>query len=145
MGRNAQLERLADVFLGGWALAITNQWWLEDPSTVISGTAVGAWLGDSFLRLQAELDGTPTWDFVFGRNDARDEFTALYHDERSVLRVFAVTLDGDDWAMTREDPDFHQRFVGRVEGDRIVSRAEASDDQGATWRKDFDLTFTRTT
>jgi hypothetical protein len=143
MGRNAQLERLAEVFVGDWTLTITNRWWLEDPSTVTSGTAVCAWLGDAFLRLQAELDGEPTWDFVFGRNDARDEFTALYHDERSVLRVFAVTLDGDDWAMTREDPDFHQRFVGRVDGDRLVTRTEASDDQGATWRKDFDLVFTR--
>jgi hypothetical protein len=141
--RNPELERLAQVFAGDWTLTITNQWWLDDPATVTTGTASCGWLGDSFLRLQAELDGKPTWDFVFGRNDAQDEFVALYHDERSVLRVFEVTLDGADWTMSRTDPDFHQRFVGRVEGDRLVSRTEASEDQGSNWRKDFDLIFQR--
>jgi len=47
--------------------------------------------------------------------------------------------------MSPTDPDFHQRLVGRVEGDRIVGRADASEDQGATWRKDFDLVFERVT
>jgi hypothetical protein len=145
MTRNTELERVADIFIGDWALTITNQWWLEDPTTVTSGTATGVWLGESFVRLQAELDGKPTWDFVFGRNDARDQFVALYHDERGVLRVFELTLDDDSWTMSRTDPDFHQRLVGRVEGDRIVSRADASEDGGATWRKDFDLVFERAT
>jgi hypothetical protein len=47
--------------------------------------------------------------------------------------------------LTREDPDFHQRFVGVVsaDGNRIDSHPDASDDQGATWRKDFDLIFER--
>ena len=141
--RNAALERLAAVFAGEWALAITNQWWLDDPTTVTTGHATCSWLGDSFLRLQAEIDGTPAWDFVFGRNDARDQFVALYHDERGVLRVFDVTLDGDDWAFRRADPDMHQTFTGCVEGNRLIARTDASDDQGATWRKDFDLVFER--
>lgn len=67
----------------------------------------------------------------------------LYNDERGVLRVFRLTLDGATWTMHRADPDIHQRFVGRVEGDRMVGRTEASEDQGATWRKDFDLVFQR--
>lgn len=41
------------------------------------------------------------------------------------------------------DPDFHQRLVGRVTPDRIDARFEASEDAGATWRKDFDLIFER--
>lgn len=143
MQRNAELERVAAIFLGAWSLRITNQWWLDDPTTVTSGTAKGEWLGDSFIRLQAEFDGEPTWVFVFGRNDARDEFVALYHDERGVLRVFQVTLDNGNWTMSRTDPDFHQRLVGRVEGDRMVGQADASEDHGATWRKDFDLVFER--
>ena len=144
MERNTELERVAEIFVGDWSLAITNQWWLDDPATVTYGTATCDWLGDSFVRLQAEIDGKPTWDFVFGRNDASDQFVVLYHDERGVLRVFELTVDGADWTMLRTDPDFHQRFVGRVEGDRIVSHTDASEDQGATWRKDFDLIFERT-
>jgi hypothetical protein len=54
-----------------------------------------------------------------------------------------MTLDGGAWAMSRADPDFHQRLVARVEGDRMVGRADASEDHGATWRKDFDLVFER--
>ena len=115
MERNSELERVAQIFVGDWSLTITNQWWLDDPATVTSGTATCDWLGDSFVRLQGEIDGTPTWDFVFGRSDAREEFVVLYHDERGVLRVFELTLDGDNWTMLRTDPDLHQRFVGRVE------------------------------
>ncbi len=46
-------------------------------------------------------------------------------------------------ALTRNDPDFHQRFIGTVEPNRIEGRWEASEDAGATWRKDFDLIFER--
>lgn len=144
MHRNVELERMAEIFLGDWTLTITNQWWLDDPTTVTSGTATCEWLGDSFIRLRAEFGGEPpTWDFVFGRSDARDEFVALYHDERGVLRVFQVTLEAGAWTMSRTDPDFHQRLVGRVEGDRMIGRTEASEDHGSTWRKDFDLVFER--
>jgi len=141
MERNSELERVAGIFVGDWNLTITNQWWLDDPSTVTSGTASGNWLGDSFVCLQAEVDGLPGWEFIFGRSDARDQFIVLYHDERGVLRVFDLILDGDSWVMSRNDPDFHQRLLGRVEGDRMVGQADASEDQGATWRKDFDLIF----
>lgn len=143
MTRNTDLERVAAIFVGNWTLIITNQWWLEDPTTLSNGTAHCEWLGDSFIRLSAEFGGEPTWDFVFGRNDARDEFIVLYHDERGVLRVFELTLDDDSWTMSRADPDFHQRLIGRVEGNRMVGQADASEDQGATWRKDLDLVFER--
>jgi hypothetical protein len=145
MERNTELERVAEIFVGDWALTITNMWWLDEPTTVTSGTATGEWLGDSFVRLRAGLSGVPTWEFVFGRSDARDQFVVLYHDERGVLRVFELTLDDGSWVMSRTDPDFHQRLLGRVEGDRIVAQADASDDQGATWRKDFDMIFERAT
>ena len=144
MQRNAEIERVAEIFVGDWTLEITNQWWLDDPTTVTTGRATGGWLGDAFVRLQAEIDGDPAWDFVFGRSDARDELVALYHDERGVQRVFQVTLDDNGtWTMSRTDPDFHQRLSARVEGDRMVGLTEASDDGGETWRKDFDMIFVR--
>ncbi len=80
---------------------------------------------------------------VIGRSDAQDSFTALYHDERGVCRVFAMTFRDGRWTLEREDPDMFQRFVAEVEPDRIVGRWEASEDQGTTWRKDFDLVFDR--
>lgn len=143
MERNADMQRLADVFVGDWTISLTNQWWLEDPSTVTTGTAKGKWLDDAFVRLKAEIDGKPTWDFVFGRSDANDRFVALYYDERAVLRVFDVTLDDQGWEMSRTDPDMHQKLAARLDGDRMVGDTHASDDAGATWRKDFDLIWER--
>jgi hypothetical protein len=143
MERNTELERVAEVFEGAWVVTITNMWWLEDPTTVTTGTASCDWLGDSFLRLQVEFEGEPTWEIVFGRSDARDQFVVLYHDERGVQRLFDLTLDEDTWVMSRTDPYFHQRLLGRIEGDRMVGEADASDDRGDTWRNDFDLIFER--
>ena len=62
---------------------------------------------------------------------------------RPTSRLFGMTLAGNHWVMLREDPDFYQRFVATIAPDRIDGRWEASDDGGATWRKDFDLIFER--
>lgn len=161
--RNQQLERVANVFVGDWTVAITNQRWLDDNTATTTGMAKGAWLGDAFVELRVWLDGdgdalfgetaieqpddlaTPAMHFVFGRSDAQDRFVALSHDERGVLRVFDLTMDADSWMLHRADPDFHQRLIGRVEGDRILAHPDISEDQGVTWVKDFDMTFQRTT
>ena len=74
---------------------------------------------------------------------AHERYVALYYDDRGTCRVFDMTFDGREWALLREDPDFHQRFVAEVVGDRIAGRWEASEDEGRTWKKDFDLTFER--
>ena len=141
MERNADLQRLAAHFVGDFTITITNQWWVEDPDAVVTGTAHGSWIDDSFVRFKAWLEGKPTWDFVFGRSDANDRFVALYYDERAVLRVFDVTLDDDGWLMRRTDPDMHQTLEAKFDGNRMVGATHASDDAGVTWRKDFDLVF----
>ena len=82
--------------------------------------------------------------FVIGRSDPNDAYAALYHDDRGVCREYAMTFDGGNWTLNREDPDMHRRFVAEVEQDRILGRWEASDDQAQTWHKDFDLTYERT-
>lgn len=54
-----------------------------------------------------------------------------------------MTFAAGAWTLHREDPDFHQRWIATVTPDRIEGRWEASEDAGATWRKDFDLTYVR--
>jgi hypothetical protein len=143
MERNEQLERVAEVFVGQWDLEITNMWW--EPDTVGPGTATVEWIGDSFLHLSAVLDGAPAWEWIFGRSDADDRFVVLYHDERGVMREFTLTIEDDgSWEMTRDDPDFAQKLAARVDGDRMVGDTHAQEEDGS-WRKDFDLTWTRTT
>ena len=140
--RNPALQEL-DELVGTWELTLTNAWFLESMDVEQHGRAVVRWLGDAFLELTAEMEGEPTWHFVFGRSDPQGRSLVLYHDPRPTSRVFELTREDGAWVLHREDPDMHQRFVLRVDGDRIDARTDASDDQGATWRKDFDLFFTR--
>jgi hypothetical protein len=145
--RNDALERL-DVMVGSWQTTMHNAWFLEPPDQEVPGSATVAWLADAFLVFRWTMtgdvgDATSEMVLVLGRSDARDAYTALYHDERGVCRVFAMTFDGSRWTLSREDPDMFQRFIADVTPDRINGRWEASEDEGATWRKDFDLVFDR--
>jgi hypothetical protein len=54
-----------------------------------------------------------------------------------------MTYVDDALTLLREDPDFHQRIVIRIQPDRIDMRADASEDAGQTWRKDLDYIFKR--
>jgi hypothetical protein len=86
------------------------------------------WLGEAFLALEADMEGDPTWHFVFGRSDPTEQRVALCHDPRPTSRVFRVSFAGGEWGMVREDPDFHQRFVATVTSDRIEGRWDAFED-----------------
>ena len=139
--RNEQLAALGETLAGEWDVTMSDAFFLEPPGTEVHGTVTIEWLGEAFLVHHLELEGEST--SVIGRSDARNAFEVLYHDDRGVLRRFAMTWSGSTWTLLREDPDFHQRFVADVEPDVIRGRWEASEDEGATWRKDFDLIFDR--
>jgi hypothetical protein len=141
--RSEALQRIEGL-VGDWTLTMKNAWFIEDPEFVGAGTATIQWLGDAFLEVVGSL-GTEqsTWHWVIGRSDARDQYVMLYYDERGVERLFEMTFGDGEWTLLREDPDFHQRFVGTVSAGRIDGRWEASEDAGKTWRKDFDLTWER--
>ena len=144
--RNTEMAKLGGL-VGGWTTTISDAWFLEPAGTTVPGTTTVEWLGESLLALRSEFGGGrhehSEMSLVIGRSDANNRFFALYQDDRGVCRQFAMTFDGGQWTLTREDPDFHQRFVADVEKDRILGRWEASEDGGRTWRKDFDLTFER--
>ncbi|MFJ8916552.1 hypothetical protein [Amycolatopsis sp. NPDC102389] len=145
--RNEAMRRL-DVLVGSWRTTLSDAWFLEPADQEVPGSATVEWLGESFVVFRWTMgddDGQAASEMVLvlGRSDTRDAYTALYHDERGVCRVFSMTFDGSRWSLNREDPDMFQRFVAEVGPDRIIGRWEASEDQGSTWRKDFDLVFER--
>ncbi len=140
--RNTALQEL-DVLVGEWTLTMSDAWFLEERDTEVHGRAVIEWFGDAFVVMRSEMGGNPVWDLAIGRSDAHDAYTALYHDDRGTSRVFHMAFQNGCWTLLRQDPDFHQRFVGDVGPDRIAGRWEASEDEGRTWRKDFDLVFER--
>jgi hypothetical protein len=145
-----ELMRL-EPLVGNWDVTLTHAWFLDSLDTEIHGAATVEWYADAFLLLRGEFPGrTPeqggsAWWMAFARNDPRDSFVALYHDDRGVSRVFDMTFADGEWTLLRDDPDFHQRIVMRLGDDRLDWRAEASDDAGRTWRKDLDYIFTRRT
>ncbi|PRY30984.1 hypothetical protein [Umezawaea tangerina] len=145
--RSEAMTRL-DVLTGSWRTTLRNAWFLEPADLEVPGSATAEWLSDAFVDFRWTMEGdvggaTSEMVLVLGRNDAQDTYTALYHDERGVCRVFAMTFTDSRWTLLREDPDMHQRFTADLTPTRITGRWEASDDQGRTWRKDFDLIFDR--
>jgi hypothetical protein len=122
---------------------MTDSWFLESPEVRVEGSATIEWLDDAFLMLRSVFDGKPDWEWVIGHSDSEERYVVLYHDGRGVCRVFDMTFADGEWTMDRADPDFHQRFIASVEANRILSRFEASEDEGKTWRKDFDMIFER--
>ncbi|MFI9453782.1 hypothetical protein [Amycolatopsis sp. NPDC052450] len=145
--RNEVMQKL-DVLVGSWRTTLCNAWFLDPADQEVPGSATVEWLGDAFVVLRWTMgDGddkaASEMVLVLGRSDTHDTYTALYHDERGVCRVFAMTFDGTRWHLNRQDPDMHQRFIADVQPDRINARWEASEDHGSTWRKDFDVIFER--
>ena len=131
------------MLIGGWSLTLTNAWFLESLEIEQHGSAIARWLGDAFIELEADLEGQPLWHFAFGRTDANGELVALYHDPRPTSRLFRMTFVEDKLSLLRQDPDFHQRFIATVTPARIDGHWDASDDGGATWRRDFDVILER--
>ena len=140
--KNEALAKLEGL-VGKWDLTMTDAWFLASSDVKVRGTAKIEWLGEAFLYMSSTWEDNSTIDWVIGRSDPHEQLTVLSHDDRGVCRVFAMTLDDAAWLMERADPDFHQRIVGTVSADRIDARTEASEDEGRTWRKDFDLIFER--
>jgi hypothetical protein len=145
--RNEAMERLS-VLVGPWRTTMRNAWFLEPADLEVPGSATGEWLGDAFVVFRWTMEGevgsaTSEMVLVLGRSDTRDAYTALYHDERGVYRVFAMTFDDSQWILSREDPDMFQRFIADLGPHRVEGRWEASEDHGSTWRKDLDLIFER--
>jgi hypothetical protein len=146
--RNEAMEEL-DVLVGSWRTTLRHAWFLEPADREVPGSASGEWLGEAFVVFRWTMHGdvgaaTSEMVLVLGRSDPQDAYTALYHDERGVCRLYAMTFDGSRWVLSREDPDMFQRFSADVGPDRIEGRWEMSEDQGSTWRTDFDLVFERT-
>ena len=119
------------------------------PGTTFHGRASFEWQdGGAFLVMRTEIDEPeiPSAVAVIGSNgDAADgSFVMLYFDERSVSRVYDVTMSGDVMTWQRDDPGFRQRFTLTIEdgGDRMVGRGDMARD-GGDWEDDLALTYVR--
>lgn len=97
-----------------------------------------------YVRIDSKEDDKrfPEGTQLIGGDDARDECTVLYYDERGVRRVYNTSVEGGVWRVWREAPGFNQRYIGRIseDGRSIAGQWEFSED-GKDWKVDFDLNY----
>lgn len=136
--------RLADLapIVGEWQMELSNAAFLPDPQHTVRGRVVISWIEDGGL-IAMRQGGDATW--VIGRDDKSDEYTVLYYDSRGVSRVYQMTLENRVWRIWRNNPEFSQRYEGRISDDynTIISHWAKSTDDGETWNHDFDMKFIR--
>ncbi len=95
-------------------------------------------------RWHVDLPEAPDGVAVIGCDGMRGTYYQLYTDDRDVQRIYQMSLDGAVWKLWREGAPFSQRFTGTFseDGRAIDGRWEIAED-GATWKTDFDLMYTR--
>jgi hypothetical protein len=137
-----------DTLVGEWTVAMR---FVDESLPDMHGRTTFEWMvGEKFLiqRSGADHPAMPSAHSLIGYDEGRGTLLQHYFDSRGVARVYEMTLAGGEWTLSRTKPDFSelgfwQRFSGRVSDEQIVGAWEASRDEGATWDKDFDLTYTR--
>jgi hypothetical protein len=129
--------------VGAWSIDVRHPLL---PGDDIRGLTAFEWLADQHFLLQRthyDHPEMPDAVTVTGIIDGQPEMH--YFDQRGKHRTFAVSLDGDTWRYWNDDPSFAQRFTGELSSDNtaIIGRAERSEDGGATWELDLELTYRR--
>ena len=134
-----------DAYVGRWTVTLTDAWFLDSRDVKVHGAATFEWVDEGFLRfLWTMEDEEQSWTvYLIGYSEPQDRYLTMTYDYRGLSRLFETSVNAGTMTMLREDPDFHQRVTWTVEADRILARPEASEDEGRTWRKDFDLILER--
>ncbi len=131
-------------FIGTWTTVGHHEMM---PGITLHGHTVFEWHeGGAFVRVRSAIDekGIPSAIALIGSDDAVEQFTMLYFDERGVSRQFEVSIAGRVLRWSRTAPGFSQRFVLTmdVSGDTLVGVSSLSKDD-ATWEQDMELTYAR--
>jgi hypothetical protein len=110
------------------------------------------WMGDSGLLVQrwsVPIAEAPDGLAVIGWDDGRGTYLQHYFDDRGVIRLYELSIGRGELRLERTRPDFSplgfsQRFVGTFseDGRRIEGAWHIAEDH-TSWRKDFDLLYTR--
>lgn len=142
--KKPQLKDL-EVLIGNWEWTLSNAWFLDSLETKVIGTASFEWIENAFVlwRFKLGTSDVPEAVSMIGYSSSTERFEVFYYDNRGVSRIFDMRFDGEHWSMLRQNPDFYQRFTAQINGDTIVAAWEASEDEGKTWRKDYDVVFTK--
>ena len=131
-------------FTGRWATQATHPLL---PGTVVSGHATFEWLdGRQFLILRWHYDHAEIPDAIAIIGVTDEQLSMHYFDYRGVYRLYAVSLEEDQWRFWRDAPGFSQRFTGILseDGNTITGQGQLSRD-GSSWEDDLAITYRRST
>lgn len=152
--RSQALARLG-VFVGEWVMEARFPG--QPPPSSVTGTGPQVrsrfeWaLDGQFLlqRTEAPVREAPGSLTIVSVDPGTGAYTQHYYDSRGVVRLYAMSLAGGLWTLTRESPDFsplefRQRFTGTFSRDgSTISGAWEKCLAGADWEHDFALTYRR--
>ena len=103
------------VLVGEWEIEATHP---MSPGTVVRGTATFEWLsGEKFLIYRSENDHPQFPDSISVIGAPEGSLRMYYFDTRGVHRIYEVAIDGNEWKMSRDEPQFSQRFTGTFSSD----------------------------
>lgn len=126
---------------------LVGEWEIEVPQfTGGRGRSAFEWLegGAYLLQRSSAPDPAPDATWIIGGDDADEDCTALYHDERGVRRVYRMSLRDGVWRVWRDAAGFFQRYTGTLSEDgRTIRGAWERSADGSAWELDFDLNYTR--
>lgn len=141
--KNKALAAL-EPFIGEWEYTMYNAWFLESMDTEVKGFTVAERLHDSLVMFRSsDADKKPEDMWVIGYSDSQEKYELFYYDQRGVSRIFNATFNGKTFVFWREDKDMHQRITLEITDDGLHSVAEASEDEGMSWRKDLEMDYKR--
>ena len=133
--------------------ALVGEWVSEaamplEPGMTMSGTTTYEWMdgGRFLIERSTAAPRFPRSLSLIGRVEPDDPGSRLvkhYFDSRGVARPYEITFEGVVWTLTRDDPDFSQRYRGTFSGDgkSITGAWDISDGKGQPLHHDFDLTY----
>jgi hypothetical protein len=147
MGINPALADL-EPLVGNWRMELYGAAFLPDPAARVAGSVNIDWVegGAALVMRQGDSALPPAAVWIIGRDDARDDYSVLYADDRGVSRIYGMSFRNAHWRMWRDAPELSQRFYADVDLERevISGRWEKSVDERASWEHDFNIDYVRT-
>ncbi len=145
-----------DVFVGEWVVEARFPGGEPAPSMAkeegLQARSRFEWaLDGQFLlqRTEVPVPEAPDSLAIISADPETGAYTQHYYDSRGVVRLYAMSLAGGEWTLTRESADFspldfRQRFTGTFSQDgNTIGGAWEKSSNGAGWEHDFDLTYRR--
>jgi hypothetical protein len=127
---------------------LIGEWKVEVPGMEADARYTFEWLeGGGFVIQRSTIDRPefPNGVMVIGATGPDGGLQQHYFDSRGVHRVYEMTLEDGEWTLSREGPDWPQRYVGQIsdDGNSITGRWERAESLGAPLELDFELNYTR--